>query len=166
MLSIVFALLLSSAAASHLSDAESCKVCQRLVQAVRAGPNGFKAGPMLARVSIDATMACSSLQRSLRGRDFPLCGDVIEFATSLYANMTEPAVTVCKSLGYCRNVPDHMVSSGACGGPCSSASQCGPGCYCSGYGTCMDACSPGCQGETQFCPHGCGCGDYGFCDPA
>jgi len=108
---------------------------------------------------------------------FPYCNTsegLQSVVTAMMDNYHDDTHVVCHQLGLCNATTTvegqrkHSQAlkppTDACGGPCSSSSQCGPGCYCNGYGQCDDGCSPACQGEQQFCPQGCGCGDYGFCD--
>jgi len=131
---------------SLLGGINLASVCRKLVGAIRSGRYGFKSGPVLDRLLLDTERACRILQTRGNLPNFVACQNTTQLAMNIAANLTANTTSICQqqdaSLCQTEQLGD------ACGGPCSSSSQCGPGCYCNGYGSCDDACAPACQGET------------------
>ena len=129
-----------------------CKVCRKMVLQA-ASTNG-------TALEDEVAQWCQTLPAA--AAPFPYCASEYQvyLVSALKGGKMVDSLATCSLLGLCSG----SEPEDACGGPCSSSSQCGPGCYCNGYGQCDDSCFPSCQGESQFCPSGCGCGDYGFCD--
>ena len=148
--------LVAGSANATSAVSQPCHVCRKVVTAARSLPKGGKATETTLR--LQAFKACDTDA----ARNTPVCANVEQLASAVVKHNHVSSAETCAFLGQC-SVSELSAKDG-CGGVCQNADQCGPGCYCNGWGQCDDSCFPACQGESQFCPPGCGCGDYGFCD--
>src|SRR5688572_24105480 len=91
-------LITPASAASPLDH--PCRLCRRLIGAIRSGPAGYKEGPLRLRLEVDTIRACSDLSYHgvINPATFAPCANITFLADILAANVSANTSSICQTV--------------------------------------------------------------------